>query len=240
MKNQRLDKIIASQTSLSRKQVASFIRKGELTVDGEVVLSADRKADPEKSEIVFCGERLGYKKHIYIMMNKPKGVLSASADKNKKTVVDLVPEELRRDGLFPAGRLDRDTTGFVLITDDGDFAHRILSPKNHIVKTYVAEIEKPISQSEIDTLERGITLSDGTVFKECEIKTLDESKKIIEIKIFEGKYHQIKRMLNFVGNQVVELKRVSMGNLTIDSVLAEGECRLISDEEKKLISDFDE
>lgn len=240
MKNQRLDKIIASQTSLSRKQVASLIKDGELKVDGEIVLSPDAKADPEKSEIVFCGKNIGYKKYIYIMMNKPKGILSASTDKNKKTVIDLVPEELRRDGLFPAGRLDKDTTGFVLITDDGDFAHKILSPKNHIVKTYVATIEKPISESEIDTLERGITLSDGTFFKKCEIKTLDESRKRIEIKICEGKYHQIKRMLGFVGNQVIELKRVSMGNLTIDNVLSEGECRLISDEEKKLISNFDE
>ncbi len=240
MKNQRLDKIIASQTSLSRKQVASFIKKGELTVDGEVVLSPDAKADPEKSEIIFHGELLDYRKHVYIMMNKPKGVLSASTDKNKKTVVDLVPDELKRDGLFPAGRLDKDTTGFLLLTDDGEFAHKILSPKNHVVKTYRAKIEKPISSSDIKTLEKGITLKDGTSFKECEINTLSDDKTEIEIKICEGKYHQIKRMLAFVNNQVIGLERVSMGNLTIDKVLKEGECRLISEEERKLISDFDE
>jgi len=240
MKNKRLDNFIASQTSLSRKQATELIKKGELLVNGEVVLSASDKVDPENDEIIFCGKKLCFKEHIYIMMNKPKGVLSASTDKKAKTVVDLVPEELRRDGLFPAGRLDKDTTGFILLTDDGEFAHRILSPKNHIYKTYIADLEKPISESEIDTLEKGITLSDGTFFKECKIKTLDESKKRIEIKICEGKFHQIKRMLAFVENQVIELKRVSLGNLTIDNVLKEGECRLISDEERKRISDFDE
>lgn len=240
MKKQRLDKIIASQTSLSRKEVASLIKKGELLVDDVVVLSSDEKADPEKSEIIFCGNKLGYSEFIYIMMNKPKGVVSASSDKREKTVVDLVPDEIRRDGLFPAGRLDKDTTGFLLLTDDGEFAHKILSPKNHIFKTYIASLEKPISEEEKNTLEKGITLADGTALKECEIKILDGTKTKIEIKICEGKFHQIKRMLHFVNNEVLELERICMGNLSIDPSLKPGECRLISEDEKKLISNFDE
>ena len=240
MKDKRLDNLIASRTSLSRRQVTDLIKKGELLVNGEVVLSSKEKVDAENDEIVFCGKRLVYREHTYIMMNKPKGVLSASSDKKAETVVDLVPDELRVNGLFPAGRLDKDTTGFVLLTDDGDFAHKILSPKNHVYKTYIAELEKPISDSEISTLERGITLSDGTVLKECRIKRLSDEKNRIEIEICEGKFHQIKRMLHFVNNEVLVLERVKIGNLTIDNVLKPGECRLLSEDEIRVIRDFDE
>ncbi|MBO4338951.1 MAG: rRNA pseudouridine synthase [Clostridia bacterium] len=240
MKNKRLDNLIANETSLSRKQATELIKKGELLVNGKVVLSASEKVDAENDEIVFCGRRLNCAEHVYIMMNKPKGVLSASSDKKAKTVIDLVPDELRRKGLFPAGRLDKDTTGFILLTDDGEFAHKILSPKNHIYKTYVARIRNPITDDEIKTLERGITLSDGTVFKKCKIKILNDEKNLIEIKICEGKFHQIKRMLQFVNNEVLVLERVKMGNLTIDNVLKPGECRLLTDEELKIIRDFDE
>jgi 16S rRNA pseudouridine516 synthase len=240
MKNQRLDKIISSQTKLSRKEAALQIKQGFLSLNGSVVTRPDEKADPENDIIVFNGERLEYKQYIYIMMNKPKGVISASTDKNAETVLDLVPAQWRRDGLFPAGRLDRDTTGFMLITDDGNFAHEILSPRKHIEKTYVAELEKPLSQADAETLEKGITLADGTSFDRCSIKILNENANIAEIRIHEGKYHQIKRMFAFVGNQVVELRRTAMGNLTIDIGLGEGECRLILPHELKLISNFDE
>ena len=240
MSSQRLDKIISSQTSLSRKDAVRKIKDGCLSLNGEIVLSADTKADPEIDEIVFCGERLSYSEHIYIMMNKPKGVVSASTDRRVKTVVDLVPEHLRRASLFPAGRLDKDTTGFVLITDDGEFAHNILSPKKHIFKTYEAKLSSPISDENIKKLENGIILNDGTRLKECFIRVLNDSRTEIEIKICEGKYHQIKRMLFAVDNSVEELKRTALGNLTIDKSLKNGECRLINGEELKLISDFDE
>jgi len=240
MKELRLDKIISSQTSLSRKEASDLIKKGCLILNGEAVLSGSVKADPEKDIIVFRGERLFYNEHTYIMMNKPKGVISASTDKNAKTVLDLVPEEMRRDGLFPAGRLDKDTTGFILLTDDGDFAHKILSPKNHVYKTYVAGLEKEISAQDISVLEKGIELSDGTVFQKCSIKLLENNAKRIEIKIREGKYHQIKRMLKFVGNEVVSLERIKMGNLLLDKTLLPGSCRLLTKDEIKLISNFDE
>jgi 16S rRNA pseudouridine516 synthase len=240
MKDKRLDNLIAKATSLSRKQVASLIKKGEALVNGVPVRSASVKVDCENDEIVFCNKKLCYSEHIYIMMNKPGGVLSASADKKAKTVVDLVPENLRRNGLFPAGRLDKDTTGFILLTDDGEFAHKILSPKNHIFKTYRVKTEKPVSDDDIRLLEGGITLSDGKKLKECKIKRLSDKDNLIEIKICEGKYHQIKRMLHFVNNEVLVLERTKMGDLTIDNVLKPGECRLISDEELKLISNFDE
>ena len=240
MKDKRLDNLIASSTSLSRSQATALIKKGELLVNGKTVLSAKEKVDAENDEIIFCGKKLVYRKHTYIMMNKPKGVLSASTDKNAKTVVDLVPKELRVSGLFPAGRLDKDTTGFILLTDDGEFAHKILSPKNHVYKTYLAELKKPISENEKTTLERGITLSDGTKLKECTINYVDGEKNRIRIEICEGKFHQIKRMLHFVDNEVLVLERVKIGDLTLDNVLKEGECRLISEDELKFIRDFDE
>ena len=137
---ERLDKIIASQGKYSRSEVKKLVKAGLVTLNGSVVRSSDVKCDADTDEIAVDGKVLGYKKHIYIMLNKPKGVVSATEDATQETVIDLVPKELKRQGLFPAGRLDGDTTGFVLITDDGDFAHRILSPKNHIMKTYHATL----------------------------------------------------------------------------------------------------
>ena len=240
MSNQRLDKIISSQTNLSRKDAALQIKQGFLSLNGVTVTKPDMKADPEKDRLVFNGQPLEYREHIYIMMNKPKGVISASTDKKAKTVLDLLPDELRRDGLFPAGRLDKDTTGFLLITDDGEFAHEILSPKKHVEKTYIATLEKPLSFSDKETLEKGITLRDGTSFKECKIKILNENADTVEIKIHEGKFHQIKKMFAFVGNQGVELKRTALGGLTIDIGLGEGEYRFILPNELKSISKNDE
>ena len=146
---ERLDKLIASQGKLSRSDVKKMVKSGRVTVDGAVVKSADIKVDVDKSVVSVNGKALNYKKNIYIMLNKPQGVISASNDKTQKTVVDLVPPELYRDGLFPAARLDGDTVGFVLITDDGDFAHRILSPKNHNMKTYHAVLKVPLTHSDI-------------------------------------------------------------------------------------------
>lgn len=240
MATERLDKIISSQTPLSRKDASKRIREGSLTVNGVVITAPDFKADPQTDIIIFEGQTLFYKKYIYIMMNKPKGVVSASTDKRVKTVVDLVPEKYRRENLFPAGRLDKDTTGFILITDNGDFAHEILSPKNHIYKTYEAVLKNSITQAEKEILENGITLKDGTKYMPCKIKVLEEENNLVEIKIREGKFHQIKKMFIFINNEVVELKRTQLGNLTIDLALDDGCCRLISTNELKLIRDFDQ
>ena len=235
----RIDKIIASQGQYSRSEVKKLVKDGRVTLDGKVIKSSDVKADPDKNDIAIDGKSIGYKKHLYIMLNKPQGVVSATEDTDHKTVIDLVPKELKRDGLFPAGRLDGDTVGFVIITDDGDFAHRILSPKNHIMKTYHATLQRPVTQEDIDAFKNGIELKDGTLCLEAQVKALDSDTPMAEIKICEGKYHQVKRMFAALGNKVVFLKRVKMGNLPLDESLEEGQCREITPEELELIAKKD-
>ena len=229
---ERLDKILASQGTLSRRDVKEIIKKGRVTLNGIVVRDSAVKVDLNTDTVAIDGEQIDLKKHIYIMMNKPQGVISASDSESDETVVDLVPDELFRKGLFPAGRLDKDTTGFVLITDDGDFAHKILSPKNHIFKTYFARLQHELTVSDIETLEKGITLADGTILKEAKVEIVENSETpLIKIMICEGKYHQVKRMFAATGNKVIELHRSKMGELELDSNLKPGECREITPEE---------
>lgn len=235
---ERLDKLIASQGKYSRSEVKKLIKSGRITVNGTVPKNGDIKLKPDECEIRIDGKTLNYKKHIYIMLNKPHGVISASNDKDKKTVIDLVPKELFREGLFPAGRLDGDTTGFVLITDDGDFAHRILSPKNHIMKTYHATLRDELTQEDIVRFKEGLTLGDGTECLEAHVRVLQSGdKNLAEIKICEGKYHQVKRMFASIGNKVLELRRVKIGGLDLDKNLKEGECREISGDMLKKITE---
>ena len=236
---ERIDKIIASQGQYSRSEVKKLVKDGRVTLDGKVIKSSDVKADPDKNDIAIDGKSIGYKKHLYIMLNKPQGVVSATEDTDHTTVIDLVPKSLKRDGLFPAGRLDGDTVGFVLITDDGDFAHKILSPKNHIMKTYHATLQRPVTQEDIDAFRNGIELKDGTLCLEAQVRPIDGDEPLAEIKICEGKYHQVKRMFAALGNKVVFLKRVKMGNLSLDESLEEGKCREITPEELKLIQEKD-
>ncbi len=229
---ERLDKILASQGTLSRRDVKEIVKKGRVTLNGKVVKDSAVKVDLTSDVVTIDGEIVTLKKHIYIMMNKPQGVISASDSDEDKTVVDLVPAELFRKGLFPAGRLDKDTTGFVLITDDGDFAHKILSPKNHIFKTYLAKLDHSLTEGDIKMLEGGITLQDGTTLKEAKIKVVEQGENpLVKIMICEGKYHQVKRMFAAAGNKVISLHRSKMGDLELDSTLKPGECREITAEE---------
>lgn len=232
---QRIDKIISSQMNISRNDARSLIKGGSVSCDGSVVTDSAFKADAEKSEIAVNGKPLFYKEHIYIMMNKPEGVVSATNDPKTKTVIDIVPESMKRKNLFPAGRLDKDTVGFMLITDDGDFAHRILSPSKHIEKTYVAHLRDVLSGEGKAILENGAVLSDGTECMDARVKIIDDDGKKVEITIREGKYHQIKRMFASVGNEVVFLKRIAMGGLLLDDSLLPGECREISAKELEVI-----
>lgn len=233
---QRLDKLIASQGRFSRREVQELIKNGAVKVNGITVRDRGAKSDDEKDIICVNGEQLDFQRFVYIMLNKPKGVVSATNDKNEKTVIDLVPKEFKGRNLFPAGRLDITTTGFVLVTDDGDFAHRILSPKNHIEKTYEARLAESVTEGQLEAVRNGIELKDGTKCLPAKVTVLaDGEKPLVEIKICEGKYHQIKRMFAAAGNAVIELKRTQMGRLTLDPSLKEGECRLLDAHEVQKI-----
>ncbi len=212
-----------------------LVKCGKVLVNSKPVSDPGFKTDPETDSITVDGKAFGYSEHVYIMLNKPKGVVSASRSPGEKTVVDLVPEELKRSGLFPAGRLDKDTTGFVLITDDGDFAHGILSPRKHVVKTYIAQLDRAIEDENIEKFRNGVVLEDGYECLPAEIKVLSGDGKTVEIKLREGKYHQIKRMAAACGSHVNELHRSAMGSLVLDNSLEQGKCRLLSDEELALI-----
>lgn len=236
MKKERLDKLIASQGLLSRSDVKSMVKKGEVTVNGIVVKDSSLKVSYE-DDIKIKGERLLQTEFVYIMLNKPKGVVSASEDKRDKTVVDILPDELKRKNLFPAGRLDKDTTGFSLITDDGEFAHRILSPARHVDKTYIATVSDKINfENAKRAFADGVVLGDGTVLLSAQLQLIEEKEnQIFKVIIKEGKYHQIKRMFASLGTSVIELKRVAIGGLELDPELQEGEARIITQNELNLI-----
>ena len=222
MEKQRLDKFIANQMIISRTESKSAIRSGKVSIDGVTVRDPSAVFDACKCEIKFCGGIIKYKKHIYIMMNKPAGILSAATDKSKKTVVDLVPDGMRRNGLFPVGRLDKDTTGLIIITDDGEFAHNCISPKKKVEKSYVATLDGDIGEKTVQAFEKGVVLADGTVCKSAKLERISEN--ICRIIISEGKYHQIKRMFGTVGLGVNALHRERIGRLSLPDGLEEGKC----------------
>ncbi|MGN1123035.1 MAG: pseudouridine synthase [Eubacterium sp.] len=231
---ERIDKIISSAMNISRSQAGALIKKGVVIADGIVVKSISEKFDEGSADIICNGQKITYDKYVYIMMNKPKGVISASDGKKERTVVDILPEEFKRKNLFPAGRLDKDTTGFVLITDDGSFAHRILSPKRHIPKTYIASLDKPFDDAVKKEFEGGMMIG-GDECMPALIEAVDGDFKTARVTIRQGMYHQIKRMFKKFGITVVELKRIKMGNLCLDESLAEGECRFLSKKECELV-----
>ena len=236
-KTERLDKIISTQTSYSRKDIKRMAKQSEICVNGSVCKNADIKIDPENDVIIVKGEKIEYKQYVYYMMNKPKGVLSASNDKNAQTVIDILPKELYRKNLFPAGRLDKDTTGLLIITDDGDFAHRMLSPNKKVYKHYIATLDKPLTDDVKEKFESGIVLSDGTVCQKAFFDKLTDNTALV--KICEGKFHQVKKMFLSCSYTVVELKRVQIGNLHLDENLAQSQTRELTKLEKDAIFDSD-
>ena len=228
----RLDKLIASMGNYSRSEVKRLVKEGRITVDGIPAPAADMKCGTESAHITIDGRLLTYSAHTYIMMNKPAGYLSATEDKNRETVLDLLPKELRNRDLFPVGRLDRDTEGLLLITNDGDMAHRLLSPKHHVDKVYFARTEGKLTDEDSAAFERGITLEDGFRCMCAELDIIssgEESEALVTIR--EGKFHQVKRMLASRGTPVKHLRRLSMGTLKIDKTLAGGEWRYLTDKE---------
>lgn len=229
MKLQRLDKIISSQLNIPRSMARTQIHRGKVTVNGEVCRDPSAQADVNEAQITYKGQAVSYKEHLYLVLNKPKGIISASNDKSRQTVVDLLPDRLKRNGLFPVGRLDRDTTGLLLITDDGEFAHKIISPKSEILKTYEVELDGEITPEICKSFSAGITLADGTPCKPATLRILEPNKASVQIS--EGKYHQIKRMFGTVGLGVNELKRVKIGSFSLPSELLESDCRELTQKE---------
>lgn len=227
----RLDRFLVSQNVGSRKEAARLIRKKLVTVDGETVDMPDEKVFPGACVIAVAGNVVQYHKYLYIMMNKPAGVLSASRDNRGETVLDLLPPGLRRRGLFPAGRLDKDTTGLLVITDDGDYAHRMLSPKKHVYKTYLVESEREITAEDVRVFYEGISYGEEFYAPAKLEKFTGREGDFSIISIREGKFHQVKRMFQAVGNPVLKLKRLQIGNLFLDEKLKPGECRVMEIEE---------
>lgn len=229
---ERIDKMIASQGQYSRKEVKALIAKGRVAVDGRVVSSSSEKVDPLTMQLTIDGKPLDFKRNLYLVLNKPKGYVSATEDRDHPTVLELVPQEYRGRDLFPAGRLDRDTTGLMIITDDGVLAHNILAPKKHVPKLYHVELDIPVTEEMRLGFSEGVMLNDGVCKAADLIKTGEKTAKVT---LREGRYHQIKRMFGCFGAEVVELKRLGMGNLTLPADLAEGECRELTAEELALL-----
>lgn len=228
----RIDKYLSVALGISRTDAKVLLRSGAVTADGVKLTKGDAKIDA-LAQVYVNGVKANYKEHIYIMMNKSEGILSASTDKRVKTVVDILPENLKREGLFPVGRLDKNTTGLLIITDDGDFAHKVTSPKTHTEKCYFAELDGEVKPEFIDLFKNGITLVSGEV---CKSATLKPSGKCSAyVTVTEGKYHQIKRMFGTVGLGVNKLHRVSIGKLALDESLSPGESRELTEQELRLI-----
>jgi len=234
---ERLDKIISSVTSYSRKDVKKLIRDGAVTVSGVKASSPELKCDPEDTEICVKGEVLVYEKHLYLMLHKPAGVVTAVKDDRDRTVMDLLPPDLRRKDLFPVGRLDKDTEGLLLITDDGELGHRLLSPGRHVDKEYFVAVEGSLGEKEQEAFAQGIVLADKSRCMEAKLeilkRTCEEGTARTDalVTIREGMYHQIKRMFGVLGFPVLYLKRIRMGSLMLDPSLARGTVRKLTPQE---------
>jgi len=228
----RLDKLLANMGYGSRKEVKQLLKQKDVTVDGEVVKDASMHVNPDVQDVSVFGERVEYTEFIYLMMNKPPGVISATEDNVDQTVIDLLDPLAQHFKPFPVGRLDKDTEGLLLITNDGQLAHNLLSPKKHVPKTYYAEIDGEVTESDIEAFRQGVELDDGYVTKPGELVILSSGPKSeIELTIQEGKFHQVKRMFESVDKKVTYLKRLTMGSLQLDDTLDLGDYRELTEEE---------
>lgn len=225
----RIDKFLSEMGKATRKESAAFARQGKILVNGVPVKKADVHINPESDTVTLCGVRVGYKKFTYIMMNKPEGYVSATEDGRERTVLDLLNEEERRKNLFPCGRLDKNTLGLIILTNDGESAHRLLSPKHHVSKVYKFKSRLPVSSEDKKRLEDGIDIG-GYVTKPCKIELSSDTEGTITLT--EGKYHQIKRMLEAVDNKITYLERISFGGIELDPSLERGQWRYLTEEEE--------
>lgn len=226
----RLDKFLSATGTATRTEAKRAVRAKAVSVNGAAAQSSDMQIDPFRDEICYRGEKIIYREFTYIMLNKPEGVVSATEDGRDKTVLDLLPQSIKKDKLFPCGRLDKDTLGLVLITDNGDLAHELLSPRSHVSKAYRFKAAEPISDESVALLEKGLTLADGYLTKPAKIELYSNRSEGV-ITLTEGKYHQIKRMLGAIDNKIIYLERITFGALTLDEGLKRGEWRFLSEEE---------
>jgi 16S rRNA pseudouridine516 synthase len=227
----RLDKVLSNLGYGSRKDVKAFIKKGLVAVNGEIVYEPELHIDPNKDQCTINGEVIDYREFIYLLMNKPAGYLSATEDNHQPTVLDLIEPKFRAFEPYPVGRLDKDTTGLLLITNDGELTHQLLSPKYHVEKVYRAILQNPISAEDILRFETGIDLKEGTTLP-AKLKAINNDHPVeAEIEIVEGKFHQIKRMFHAIGNEVVQLQRIQMGNLYLNTDIPQGSYRELTEDE---------
>jgi len=234
----RLDQFLVACAVGSRTEVKSLLKAGRVTVNGKKEKSAKLQINEEKDEIRFDGQVLEYEEFVYYMMNKPQGVISATEDNKHRTVLDLLDDLARSKEVFPVGRLDIDTHGLLLLTNDGQLAHALLSPKRHVDKTYLAQVEGIMTQEDVDTFAKGIPLKDFTCQPaRLEIVSVDSDKNESQVRVIiaEGKFHQVKRMVAYCGKEVVDLQRLTMGTLILDENLKRGEWRRVSQEELELL-----
>lgn len=228
----RLDRYLCELNIGSRSQVKEFVRKGLVSVNGQVIRSADQKIEEQKDQVAFQGNILTYQKYVYYMLNKPLGVVSATQDNTAGTVVELLASEGRKD-LFPMGRLDKDTEGLLILTNDGELTHRLLSPKRHVDKTYQVTVSHVLSEEDFRRLEQGVDIGEEGLTLPAKVEGVSEN--VFYLTIQEGKYHQVKRMLQAVGNQVTALKRIRFGGIDLDERLTPGAYRpLTLQEEERL------
>ena len=230
----RLDKFLVACAVGSRTEVKNFLKSGRVTVNGKKEKSAKLQINEDTDEICFDGEKLDYEEFVYYMMNKPQGVISATEDPKHKTVLDLLDDYARAKEVFPVGRLDIDTYGLLLLTNDGKLAHALLSPKRHVDKTYLAQVDGIMTDADVETFSQGIPLKDFTCQPaKLELVSIDTEKdqSLVRVTIAEGKFHQIKRMVAYCGKEVVDLQRLTMGTLTLDENLKRGEWRRLRKEE---------
>ncbi len=232
----RLDKLLSNMGAGSRKEVKLLLKAGAIQVDGEIVRDPKQHVDVETQQVLMYGEPVTYQKYIYLMMNKPPGVISATEDKRDETVIDLLFEDVTYFKPFPVGRLDKDTEGLLLLTNDGSFNHALMSPKKHVEKTYYAEVTGVLTQEDIEAVAAGVTLEDGYRAKPGKLVILSttETDSTLELTITEGKFHQVKRMMLSLGKEVTFLKRRSIGRLELDPALALGDYRELTPAELSL------
>lgn len=228
----RLDKFLTDMGCGTRSVIKNLVRKGKVSVNGEIIKKPEIKINEDEDVVLLDGEEIRYNRYEYFMLNKPDGYVSATTDRNEKTVLDLLKAEDRRKDLFPVGRLDKDTEGLLVISNDGEMAHKILSPKNHIAKTYYVKVNGRIENEHIDTFEKGIDIGEKNITKPGILKIIKSGDiSEAELTIYEGKFHQVKRMFEAVGMKVVYLKRIKMGTLGLDETLKPGEYRRLTLEE---------